>query len=111
MFMGADNLPSRIELADVTFYDESRPPTQAWRMKKSNVYSLLDFEAYLAIGKRFGRMKTKLGFGPNYVFHSLRRTFSTQLENAGQSRSAVAQLMGHKKKRSNLRRLLRRVGF
>jgi len=50
-----------------------------------------------AIGKRFGRMKTKLGFGPNYVFHSLRRTFSTQLENAEQSRNVVAQIMGHEK--------------
>ena len=48
MFTGADNLPSWIELADVTPFDESRQPTQAWKMKKSNVYSLLDFEAKLA---------------------------------------------------------------
>ena len=48
-----------------------------------------------AVGKRFGRMKAKLGFGPDYVFHSLRRSFSTQLDNAEQSKNAVAQLMGH----------------
>ena len=30
-------------------------------------------------------------------FHSLRRTFSTQLENAEQSRNVVAQIMGHEK--------------
>ena len=48
MFSGTENLPSWIELADVTFLDESMPPIQAWKMKKSNVYSLLDFEANLA---------------------------------------------------------------
>jgi integrase len=48
-----------------------------------------------AIGKRFGRLKTELGYGPDYVFHSLRRAFSTQLENAGVERTTVARLMGH----------------
>jgi integrase len=48
-----------------------------------------------AIGKRFGRLKAALGYGPDYVFHSLRRAFSTQLENAGVERTTVARLMGH----------------
>ena len=48
-----------------------------------------------AIGKRFGRLKTRLGFGSDYVFHSFRRAFSTQLENAGVERTTVARLMGH----------------
>jgi len=48
-----------------------------------------------AIGKRFGRLKSRLGYGPDYVFHSLRRSFSTQLENAGVERTTVARLMGH----------------
>jgi len=48
MFMGTDSLPSWIELVDVTFFDEEAPPVKAWKMKKSNVYSLLDFEANLA---------------------------------------------------------------
>lgn len=48
-----------------------------------------------AIGKRFGRLKTRLGFGPDYVFHSFRRSFSTQLENAGIPKSSVGRLMGH----------------
>ena len=48
-----------------------------------------------AIGKRFGRLKTELGYGPDHVFHSLRRAFSTQLENAGVERTTVARLMGH----------------
>ena len=34
--------------------------------------------------------------GPDViVFHSLRRAFSTQLENAGVERTTVARLMGH----------------
>ena len=48
-----------------------------------------------AIGKRFGRLKAELGYGPDYVFHSLRRAFSTQLENAGVERTTVARLIGH----------------
>jgi len=48
-----------------------------------------------AIGKRFGRLKTKLGYGEDYVFHSFRKGFATQLENAGQQRNISARLMGH----------------
>lgn len=47
MFTGTDKLPSWIELVDVKFFDEATPPTQAWKMKKSNVYELLNFEATL----------------------------------------------------------------
>jgi len=48
-----------------------------------------------AIGKRFGRLKKRLGYGPDHVFHSLRKGFATQLENAGQPLNVVARLMGH----------------
>jgi integrase len=48
-----------------------------------------------AIGKRFGRLKTRLGYGPDYVFHSLRKGFATQLENAGVPHNVAARLMGH----------------
>ena len=48
-----------------------------------------------AIGKRFGRLKKRLDYGPDYVFHSLRKGFATQLENAGQPLNVVARLMGH----------------
>jgi integrase len=36
-----------------------------------------------AIGKRFGRLKTSLGFGKHRVFHSLRKTVVTLLEALG----------------------------
>ena len=48
-----------------------------------------------AIGKRFGRLKVSLGYGPDYVFHSLRKGFATQLESAGVSENTAARLMGH----------------
>lgn len=48
MFTGTAKLPSWIELVDVKFFDEETPPVQAWKMKKSNVYRLLDFEGNIA---------------------------------------------------------------
>ncbi|WP_116599856.1 site-specific integrase [Primorskyibacter marinus] len=51
-----------------------------------------------AIGKRFGRLKTSLGFGPQLVFHSIRKTVVTQLEQAGAPENVVADIVGHEKK-------------
>jgi integrase len=50
-----------------------------------------------AIGKRFGKLKTKLGFGKRHVFHSIRRTVATQLENAGVPENVSADILGHDK--------------
>lgn len=50
-----------------------------------------------AIGKRFGRLKTKLGYDRRYVFHSLRKTVSTLLERQGLHANQAAQLLGHEK--------------
>ena len=36
-----------------------------------------------AIGKRFGRLKTSLGYGNDYVFHSFRKGLARQLEAHG----------------------------
>lgn len=51
-----------------------------------------------AVGKRFGRLKDKLGFGPAYVFHSIRKTVTTLLENAGVPEGVTADILGHDKK-------------
>jgi integrase len=67
----------------------------------SNEYLLSDltFNKYgdrsNAIGKRFGRLKGSLGYGKDYVFHSFRKGFATQLENANVQKTVVARLMGH----------------
>jgi integrase len=49
-----------------------------------------------AIGKRFGRLKTKLGYGKVHVFHSFRYGFSSQLENAMIQQTQASRLTGHK---------------
>lgn len=50
-----------------------------------------------AIGKRFGRLKASLGFGEPHVFHSIRRTVATLLENAGVPENVAADIIGHDK--------------
>ena len=45
--------------------------------------------------KRFGRLKKKLDYGDNQVFHSFRRGFATQVENANIPVHVSARLMGH----------------
>jgi integrase len=50
-----------------------------------------------AIGKRFGRLKRSLGYDRRYVFHSIRRTVSTELENLGVPENVAADILGHDK--------------
>ena len=52
-----------------------------------------------AIGKRFGRLKKSLGFPNKKVFHSIRKTLVTLLENAGISENLAADIVGHEKPR------------
>jgi integrase len=52
-----------------------------------------------AIGKRFGRLKNSLGFTKRFVFHSIRKTFTTLLENAGVNENITADIVGHEKPR------------
>lgn len=47
--------------------------------------------------KQFGRLKSKLGFGEEKVFHSIRKSFITKLEQAGIPESVAADLAGHDK--------------
>ncbi|UOA32180.1 Tyrosine recombinase XerC [Sulfitobacter sp. DSM 110093] len=48
-----------------------------------------------AVGKRFGRLKTRLGFGSSHVFHSIRKTVTTQLDAAGIPEAVSARIVGH----------------
>ena len=47
------------------------------------------------VGKRFGRLKTDIGFGPDLTFHSLRKTWGTMLWSAGVQRELISQMIGH----------------
>jgi hypothetical protein len=40
-------------------------------------------ERGMAFGKRLGRLKTSAGHGPGLVFHSIRKTVATALQDAG----------------------------
>jgi integrase len=51
-----------------------------------------------AIGKRFGNLKRKLGFGRSHVFHCFRNTVATQFENSGVPEGVAADIVGHEKK-------------
>jgi len=51
------------------------------------------------LGKRFGRLKKDLNFDDRQVFHSIRKTVTTLLENAGVSENVTADLIGHDKPR------------
>jgi integrase len=48
-----------------------------------------------AVGKRFGRLKSALGYGRPYVFHSFRKGVATQFEQAGIPENEAARLLGH----------------
>jgi len=51
-----------------------------------------------ALGKRFGCQKRAAGYGEELVFHSLRKTVATLLENAGVPEGIAADILGHEKK-------------
>jgi integrase len=50
-----------------------------------------------ALGKRFGRLKTAVGYGEKHVFHSIRKTVATLLENAKVPEGVAADIIGHDK--------------
>jgi len=50
-----------------------------------------------AIGKRFGRVKTALGYDSRYVFHSIRKTVITRLEQSNILENVTSDIVGHKK--------------
>ena len=49
------------------------------------------------LGKLFGRIKTRLGYDSRFVFHSIRKTVATQLEQAGVPEGIAADILGHDK--------------
>lgn len=50
------------------------------------------------LGKRFGRLKTAMGYTKSHNFHSIRHTMATLLENAGVPENVSSDILGHKKK-------------
>jgi len=50
-----------------------------------------------SVSGRFGEFKKELGYGKETDFHSIRRTFCTELENLGCPEAVTANIVGHKK--------------
>ena len=65
--------------------------------------ALLDFDwpkhasNDMAVGKRFGRLKSAAGYGGDLVFHSLRKTYATTCEQLGIPEGIAADVLGHEK--------------
>ena len=45
--------------------------------------------------KKLGRLRKKIGIPKGVVFHTLRNTFATRMENLGIPRNHISQIMGH----------------
>ncbi|OWY12321.1 hypothetical protein B6V72_14595 [Thioclava sp. F34-6] len=92
---------SEAGLREVPIHSQLRPALQRMcaTSKDGYVFSGLTFNKYQdrsnAVGKRFGRLKTALGFDKTYVYHSLRKTVATQLDAAGVSEAVSARIVGH----------------
>ena len=84
----AASLASRVPL-----YDLPAPPPPTINKRTGKLVPYTGQE----VGKRFGRLKTKLGFGNLYVFHSIRKTATTTFEQAGIIEGITADILGHKK--------------
>ena len=49
------------------------------------------------VGKRFGRLKTKMGYGKQHVVHSIRKTAATVFKQAGVPEGVTADIIGREK--------------
>ena len=84
----AKTLADRVSLKELP---APPPPVLNKRTKKLVPYAGVD------VGKKFGRLKTKLGYGPLHVFHSIRKTCTTHFEQAEVPEGITADIVGHKK--------------
>ncbi len=50
------------------------------------------------LAKRFGKLKTRLGFGRGQDFHSIRKTVITMLTRADVRTTTIQDIVGHERK-------------
>lgn len=88
---------------EVPIHSQLAPALAEWVSASSDGYVIpkLTLNKYgdrsNALGKRFGRLKDGAGFGGQYVFHSIRKTVATLLENAEVPEAVAADIIGHDK--------------
>ncbi len=94
---------SKAGLRDIPIHNDILPFIDQLIAESTDGYLLPDEpetglgERSSAIGKRFGRLKTQLGYDGRYVFHSFRKTMATQLERLGLHHNEAAEIIGHEK--------------
>lgn len=81
----------------VPVHDAIKPLINDWVVARKNLKPNRFGDMSDAIGKRFSRLKTELGYGKPLVFHSIRNTVATLLENAGVPEGVSADIVGHEK--------------
>jgi integrase len=88
---------------EVPIHSALRPLIDRLKAQSKDTYLLsgLTFNKYgdrsNAIGKRFGRLKTREGLDSTLVFHSFRKTLITLLEQAGIPENFCCDIVGHEK--------------
>ncbi len=90
-------------LRDVPIHPYLQPLFESLVKQSTNEFLFPDLtftghgERGSAISKRFGTLKTKLGYGPTQVFHSFRHTAITLFEQSGIEENVAMDIVGHEK--------------
>ena len=81
----------------IPVHDAIKPLINDWVVARKSLKPNRFGDMSDAIGKRFSRLKKELGYDKSLVFHSIRATVATLLENAGVPEGVSADIVGHEK--------------
>jgi len=93
---------SRAALRDVPIHADLAPLLRRLAGDRRDGYVLASLTAgrygnrSFAIVCRFGRLKASMDYGPQHVFHSIRKTVASMLKDAEVPESTAADLLGHR---------------
>ena len=102
-YFGITKSKTKAGLRDVPIHPYIQPLLKEMVSNSTNKYLFSNLtitghmERSSAISKKFGRLKKKLGYGSNQVFHSFRHTAMTMFEQAGVPENIAMDIVGHEK--------------
>jgi len=102
-YFGITKSKTKAGLRDVPIHPYIQPLLKKMVSQSTNEYLFSNLtvtghmERSSAISKRFGRLKTRLGYGQNQVFHSFRHTAMTMFEQADVPENIAMDIVGHEK--------------
>ena len=102
-YFGITKSKTKAGLRDVPIHPYIQPLLKEMISESTNEYLFSNLtvtghmERSSAISKRFGRLKTRLGYGQNQVFHSFRHTAMTMFEQADIPENIAMDIVGHEK--------------